>query len=192
MGVIVRQKVKGKGQPWWVFISHNGKRTSRKIGDKQAAIIVAKRIEARLALGDFNFEDEKPVSAFKEYADSWINTTVPATCKDSTQRDYQDILRLHVFPIFKNLTVTEITRGKVKDFLLSKLNDGYSPNTVCHMKDVVSGVLTKALDDEVISANPALGLKMKNALSKKDTRVHINPLDAYELKILLDCVEPPI
>ncbi len=25
MGVRVRQKTKGKGNPWWVFISHNGK-----------------------------------------------------------------------------------------------------------------------------------------------------------------------
>ena len=45
MGVVVRQKEKGKGQPWWVFISHNGKRTSRKIGDKRAAETVAKTIE---------------------------------------------------------------------------------------------------------------------------------------------------
>ena len=37
MGVRVRQKVKGKGNPWWVFISHNGKRTSRKVGDKKYA-----------------------------------------------------------------------------------------------------------------------------------------------------------
>ncbi len=34
MGVVVRQKVKGKGKPWWVFIAHNGKRASRKVGDK--------------------------------------------------------------------------------------------------------------------------------------------------------------
>jgi hypothetical protein len=37
MGVTVRQKTKGKGKPWWVFISHDGKRASRRVGDKQAA-----------------------------------------------------------------------------------------------------------------------------------------------------------
>ena len=41
MGVKVRQKNKGRGKPWWVFISHNGKRTSRMVGDKQAAEKVA-------------------------------------------------------------------------------------------------------------------------------------------------------
>lgn len=188
MGVKVRQKKKGKGQPWWVFISHNGKRTSRKIGDRRTAVAVAHKIEAKMALGEFGFDKDQAVPTFKDFADSWINTTVPATCKESTQRDYQDLLRLHVFPVFKELPITEITRGKIKDFLLSKLNDGYSPNTVCHMKDTVSGVLTKALDDEVIAANPALGLKMKNALSRKDTAGHVNALDADELKTLLGSV----
>ena len=29
MGVAVRQKIKGRGKPWWMFLNHNGKRTSR-------------------------------------------------------------------------------------------------------------------------------------------------------------------
>ena len=37
MGVTVRQKEKGKGKPWWVFINHDGKRHAKKVGDKAAA-----------------------------------------------------------------------------------------------------------------------------------------------------------
>ena len=47
MGATVRQKVKGKGKPWWVFISHDGQRTSRKVGDKKAAEVVASKIRAK-------------------------------------------------------------------------------------------------------------------------------------------------
>ena len=60
MGVKVRQKIKGKGQPWWVFVSHNGKRTSRKVGDKKAAESVDSTIRAKLQLGEFGFEEKKP------------------------------------------------------------------------------------------------------------------------------------
>ena len=56
-----------------MFISHNGKRTSRKIGDKRAAETVARKIEAKLALGDFGFNDEKPVPTFEEYAKMFMN-----------------------------------------------------------------------------------------------------------------------
>lgn len=37
MGVTIREKGKGKGKPWWVFIGHNGKRKSIKVGDRTAA-----------------------------------------------------------------------------------------------------------------------------------------------------------
>jgi len=68
MGVVIRQKTKGKGQPWWVFISYNGKRTSRKVGSKDAAKKVASKIEAKLKLGEFGFEQPKkrvPTFSFK-------------------------------------------------------------------------------------------------------------------------------
>jgi len=58
MAVIVREKVKGSGE-WWVFINHNKKRKSKKIGSKKAANNVAKEIEARLARGDMGMIREK-------------------------------------------------------------------------------------------------------------------------------------
>jgi len=48
------------------------------VGDKKAAEAVASTIRAKLQLGEFGFEEQKPVPAFKEYADKWININVPA------------------------------------------------------------------------------------------------------------------
>jgi len=48
MGVTVREKPKGSGI-WWVFLAHEGKRKSKRIGnDKRIALEVAKKIEARI------------------------------------------------------------------------------------------------------------------------------------------------
>lgn len=100
MGVIVRQKIKGKGQPWQVFITHNGKGTSRRIADKRAAEVVASKIRAKLQLGEFGLGEkkERPVPLFKHCAQAWIEITVPATCKESTASDYQARLDNHVSP----------------------------------------------------------------------------------------------
>jgi len=187
MGVIVRQKIKGKGKPWWVFISHNGKRTSRKVGSKSSTQEVAGKIEAKLSLGDFNFEEEKPTPTFKEYADSWIKITVPATCKESTNEDYKDILRIHVLPIFKDMRITDISRGKIKNFLLEKVNKGYAGSTVTHIKNVISGVLNKAVDDEIIPANPAH--RLGKIVKPKDRKGDMDPLSQEELRKLLDTVQ---
>ena len=50
MGVKIREKRPGSGE-FWVFVSYQGKRTSRKVGDRGAAEQVARQIQARLTLG---------------------------------------------------------------------------------------------------------------------------------------------
>ena len=86
MGVKVRQKVKGKGQPWWVFISHNNKRTSRQIGDRAAAETVASKIRAKLQLGEFGFDEKKtPISLFKDFAQGFMETYSAMNHEESTQ-----------------------------------------------------------------------------------------------------------
>jgi len=157
------------------------------VGDKAAAEAVASKVRAKLQLGEFNFEDEKPVPTFREYAEAWIKTTVPATCKASTTRDYQDILRIHVLPVFGDMRATDITRGKVKDFLLDKTNKDYAGSTVTHMKNVISGILNKVVDDEVIPANPAH--RLGKIIRTKDRTENIDPLSKEELKKLLDTVQ---
>jgi integrase len=76
----------------------------------------------------------------------------------------------------------------VKDFLLSKINKGFAKSTVNHMKNAVSGVLNKALDDEIIPANVALSLG-KNFLKDNGQGKKVNPLTREELKTLLDAFQ---
>jgi hypothetical protein len=52
MGVTVRQKVRGKGKPWWVFIAHNGKRKSIRVGDQAAALSVGYKSGVGYSVGN--------------------------------------------------------------------------------------------------------------------------------------------
>ena len=165
MGVRVRQKTKGKRNPWWVFITHNGKKTSRKIGDKKAAEAVKSQIEAKLQLGEFGFEDPKPVPTLAEYAPRWLFGYVKIQCRESTFDEYESVLRNHVLPAFKDQGIDAISRGDVRDFLLSRYNSGLFRQRVTFIKDVLSGVFNYALDDGLIKTNPATGIT-KNLFPK--------------------------
>ncbi len=197
MGVIVRQKVKGKGQPWWVFIAHGGERTSRRVGTKGAAEKVASIIEARLQLGQPAFEEEqreeKPEPTFSQYAESWISTIAPANCKESTVSSYDDLLRLHILPVFGSLRLKEINRGKLKDFFAAKILEGYAKSSVVHMKNAISGILAKAVDDEVIPANLTGGIKIVKKTNGEDDEnggdEKADPLSAEEVTLLLNTVK---
>lgn len=186
MGVKVKEKIKGSGE-YWIFINHKKQLKSIKVGNKKAAKDLAEVIEAKIKLNKFSFDKEKTAPMFGEYAESWLELNIKPQWKASTYRGYRDILDNHILPVFKDYKITEINRGVIKDFLLSKINDGLSRSTVSHMKDAVSGVLTKALDDEVIEFNPAL--QLKKVLPKGDITKSINPLEKDELKLFLDSVQ---
>ncbi|MDA3791816.1 MAG: site-specific integrase [Desulfobacula sp.] len=189
MGVKVREKIKGSGE-WWIFINHKGRRKAKKIGrSKKAAEGIANKLEAKLVLGDMKLsskkEKQKPeVSTFEEYSGTWIKVIVPATCKPSTLGDYKGILNNHVLPVFGKEPVNEITRLMVKNILMKKVNDGFANSTVVHIKNAISGVLNLAMDDEVISVNPAHNVG--KIFKKQESKLIIEPYTQQELKIILD------
>lgn len=179
MGVTVRQKV--RNGPWWVFLNHQGKRKSKCVGDKATAEAVARELRKKIAEGDFKLETKKPAT-FGEYAEKWINVTVPATCKPSTCTDYEGFLKNHILPVFATKTVTEINRSMVRDFLMQKINEGKSRSAIGYMKSCISGVLNLAVDDETIQVNPAHRLRK---IVRTDKTNRIDPLTREELSRLL-------
>src|SRR6266571_203428 len=47
-------KIRYHNGAWWVFINHHSRRKSKRVGDREAAKLVAKTIEERLAKADFH------------------------------------------------------------------------------------------------------------------------------------------
>ena len=193
MGVIVRQKVKGKGKPWWVFVSHNGKRMSRSIGSKKAAEKAAKEIEEQLGLGKFGIEKPQEIPNFGEYADKWLKFVESQThgknpiYKKSTLDEHIALLRLHILPTFKDRNIRTITKGDIRDFLVSKINN-LSKGRTSAIKGVISNILNLAVDDEVIPANPTAGFT-KRLLSQNGGRKSVEKTEVFtpdELELLLE------
>src|SRR5215813_2109714 len=120
MAVKVKQH-KGK---WWVFIDHKGKRKAKCVGSKQAAETAAKKIEAKLTLGDFTLLDEKPQRPFDDYFKNWLDTYVKAHCKERTYDLYEDIFRIHLLPHFGQKDIAAITREEVKQLAYGLLAKG--------------------------------------------------------------------
>jgi len=186
MGVKVREKPKGS-KVWYVFINYKGRRKALRIGpDKKLALSQAKLIEAKLVLGEAFLETDKQINkcpVFEDYADIWINVTVSATCKESTKTDYMCILDIHILPIFGKKQVIDINRMAIKNFLMKKIKDGYSPSTVSHMKCCISGILNIAVDNGDFDYNPAH--RLGKLYKKNNTQDKISPYSKQELSLLL-------
>jgi len=184
MGVTVRQKVKGKGKPWWVFIAHNGKRKSIRVGARDAADNLKARIEEKLKAGELRITDEKTVPTFGEYARKFLDTQ--NHLKHSTTVSYEGILRNHLGK-FLDRPLDEIKRADIKDLLSAKQKKGLTPGTVKNIQRFISRVFTEAREDELITAHPAE--RMGKYIQSKDRERDVNPLTQEEAKVFLDAVQ---
>jgi integrase len=186
MGVNVREKPKGSGY-WWVFINHKGKRKAKKIGkDKKTALEVAKKIEAKLTLGELDIEKEKPkLPLFKEYAEIWLETYVKALRRESTYERYRTILKNHVFQKLGKKPINEITRGEIRELLLNAHGQGLSRSMVELIRNVISGILGYAIDEELIESNPVSGI-LKRLNLEKNKKIVFEPITQDEVELFLN------
>ncbi len=178
MDVKVRQKVKGKGKPWWVFVALNGRRTSRKVGDKAAAQEVASTIRAKLKLGEFGFKERRRVPLFKDFAQGFMETYSAMNHKPSTCETYRSALQKHINPVFGDIALDTIKRKDIKDFISEKQREGLSPASVRNLKAYMSCILNQAVDDELVDSNPAS--RTGKLIKKADRTAEVNPFTWQE------------
>ena len=156
MGVTVRQKEKGKGNPWYVFIHQSNRIKSKKVGDKKLAESLAGKIRKKLLAGEFKIDDPRENSPrFDQYAKHYIESYAKVTTKINTWRGYECILKNHLLPVWGERRLCDIKRADVKALLLEKLSGGLKTNSVINMKNLISGIYNLAIEEEVVQANPA-------------------------------------
>jgi integrase len=178
MGVKVRQK-NGK---WYVFINHHGRRKAKCIGDKRAAQAVAQKLQAKLALGDFQLEDS-PTPTFAAYANQWLSNA-QRLCKDSTIHGYRAVIKHYLLPAFGHCTLQEITRERVRALVFDKLQAGCASQTIRNIITPLRTMLHQAVEDGIMATNPAvkIGRYLRGTPRSKD----VNPLTRDEVSLLLE------
>jgi integrase len=161
MGVKVRER----DNAWWLFIDHKGKRKAKRVGKgpeaKKAANLAAIKIQARLAEGDLSSLEDAPSRSaitFQDYATQWLATHAQQACKFSTARIYEANLRLHVYPVIGTKPVPDISRIDCRTLITACREKKLSAKSIANISRTVSSVLTQAVEDGLLAANPAFRL----------------------------------
>ena len=124
MGVRVRQKV--KGGPWWVFVAHRGRRTSKQVGDRKAALDLAKTLEAELGKRDFRLPSAD-IPTFAQVAEAWLaRYPLLRSLRQTSVENHERFLRAHLLPFFGSTPVSDVTPRLVEDFIATKRSPGGS------------------------------------------------------------------
>jgi integrase len=150
-------KVKFWKSSWWVFVNHGRRRKAKRIDDKETALRVARAIRERLARGDLLLEQLAEDETLDAYVREWLKA-IDGSLKASTVRFYTENLERHVLPLLGGKPVRSLNRADCRELVAVSRGKGLAVNTVKGIARTLSVVLSQAVEDEKLPANPALRL----------------------------------
>ena len=130
------------------------------------------------------------------YADRWLQA-IKATVEPRTLDSYTQLLRLHIRPALGPLKIRAVHRGHIKALLARKMaettDDGrrrLGKNSVRLIRATLSVMLGDAVEDGLLTTNPALGIKRRgrkhpDTLSQAERLQTIRPLSPAQLATFL-------
>jgi len=182
MGVKLRERP-GKG--WYVLTDWNNQRKAKFFGKNKAlAKEFAGKLEAKLKLGSVGITTKTGVK-IEDYAETWLER-IQHTRKYSTYVSYQKMLQRDILPVLRGLDLEDVTREKVKALACASLKQGHSGKTVQNLIRGLSSLLSHAVEDGLLTVNPAL--RPGRFLPQISKRRGLNPFTREEVALFLEAV----
>src|SRR6266545_4685818 len=149
----------------------------------------------------------EPDVLLNEYAKRWLGNREAQGIDPGTTVRQEIDLRRHILPRFGTTKVREIHRPAVKAFLLSKLGEDSAQGireggakrkhkrlargSVRSILHTLSGILSEAVEDRLIAANPVRGLwrTLSKGAKRTEERVKVKALDPRQAAAFLASAE---
>jgi integrase len=142
---------------WWVFVNASGRRKAKRIGDRETALRVARALREKLACGELGLARASDEQSLKMFAETWLNS-VSVSLKSSTVTFYKGTLERYVLPTLGTRQVASISRRDCRELIVACRGQKLSISTVRGIARTLSALLSQAVEDELLPANPALRL----------------------------------
>lgn len=134
----------------------NGK-SNKRLAEEKAYEIISKyeslilSDKAELSLGD--------------YIVDWLKRNIDI--QPSTRDGYVHMINRHIKPYFEQIALREVKPYHLQQYIVDKVSEGLSPNTVCKHITLIKTALKDAVINELIKSNPAEKVKKPRRVRPK-------------------------
>ena len=124
------------------------------------------------------------------YKIRWLGSIQP-TIKRRTHVGYDRLLTVHVIPVLGSVPVQRLHRSQIKDFLSAKLSstgpNSLTKNTVRNIHATLRAMLRAAVDDGLLTSNPAekLGRQLRLVTSKATRQENVKSMTREQRQLFL-------
>jgi integrase len=142
---------------WWVRVYEEGRQTWCKCDTKSQARTLYGKLKADAREGKL-FPKQKTTKSIllKDYFVTWLKNQPARGKKVTTIKTYESRLRKHALPAFGTSQLSAISRPRIKAWAAGLLEKGLDFDTALNALLTLSAVLTEAVEDGLITHNPAL------------------------------------
>jgi len=189
---------------YWVVVHHGGRRRKKRVGrDKRLAEEIARKIQARLVLGDFTMETEQKAPVpFRRFALDWLRREVELPIErgleghhaPGTARVYRLQVEIHLAPHFKDVDVRSIGLAEIQRFYDHCIDTGKprSAKSIDMALNVLRLILSHARGQGLVETNAVQAWKSGRPRRRSSSSVAVAPekvLSAEELGAVLRVAE---
>jgi integrase len=185
-----------EGNYWWISprkdVFVDGKlvrvRTRMKVCEADTSEHEAKRIASEM-LRPMN-QGLETIGSATRFAD-YVQTTYKDYLQgqsSTTQVSYNGTLRKYLLPVFGDSPLRNITKPMIQKYLAGMGNTEIGGPTVQKIKEVLSSVLSNAVDNEILIRNQALNTAIPRSklVNKAKRKPFISPQEFNKVLLLVD------
>jgi integrase len=158
--------IHGKGLRYKVrYIDPDGKERSKSYPDKKlkdARAFLAK-VETEKLTGDY-INPEAGKTTLREYSDNWLKGQ---SQDESSQRTMRSKLEKQVYPFLGTRSLSTISAATIRDWLSWMNGNNVSESHKAQVFDLLSAVLSSAMDEKKIRTNPCKAKGVKKPVPDK-------------------------
>lgn len=139
----------------------NGKQRSKVCDTKAAAKRLRALIIAHDGYPDLSVGDLAAAPTLREYADHWSAHLTGVS--NRTRDDYRRQLDRHVMPTMGDVPLPGITKDVIRRWVIAQQASAMSTKTLKNVKGTLSALLSSAVEDDHLLANPCKGVPIGRA-----------------------------
>jgi integrase len=153
------------------------------VGSRESAFAAKREIETEIARGTFRLKSKSETYTFEAFAERWMERHVRPNLRPRSVTNYESVL-LHINRRFGKISVEDITRPAVRDFIEGLVVEGkLARRTVQNIAAVMSSCLGYGVEMEVLQTNVAV--RMKKLAKPEGPGKGVRALPLEELRALL-------
>ena len=176
---LIRQRADGRWEGRYVvgYDDHGYPKTKAVFG-KSKRECAEKLAALKTQLGGIPSDKLRPEMRFADWLDYWYETHCKPNIRTSTQSGYEDRIRLHIKPELGEIPLNRLTQNDLQQFYARLKNSGRKTRTeyygeglsdrmvrMCHA--VCRSALERAVRDDLLRTNPAIGCKLPPKKAKE-------------------------